>query len=63
MAMERYRNEELLALGFSSTMSCTGGTDNSAGNPSCVAAGGSNMFEIGSAHLARVLQLGTKFIF
>jgi len=28
-----------------------------------VAPGGSNMFEIGSAHLARVLQLGVKFIF
>lgn len=31
--------------------------------PSCVAHGGSNMFEIGLIHLARVLQLGTKFVF
>lgn len=31
--------------------------------PSCVAHGGSNMFEIDSTHLARVLQLGTKFVF
>ena len=30
--------------------------------PSCVAHGGFNMFEIGSTHLARVLQLATKFI-
>jgi hypothetical protein len=46
---------------FSITMSCTGGSNNSAGDPSCVTAGGTNMLEVGSAHLARALQLGSSF--
>jgi len=48
---------------YSGTMSCTGGANNSAGDPSCVTPGGANMFEMSSAHLARVLQIGGKFIF
>ena len=40
---------------------CYGGADNSAGDPSCL--GMSNFLHLGAAHLARVLQLGVKFIF
>jgi hypothetical protein len=54
--------------GYSGSMSCTGGPNNSAGDSSCLlssAQGGSgaNLFEMSSAHLARILQLGAKFIF
>jgi hypothetical protein len=49
--------------GYSGSMSCTGGANNSAGDPSCLGPGGANMFEVNWAHLARVLQLGAKFIF
>jgi hypothetical protein len=48
---------------FSGFMSCTGGANNSAGDLSCVTPGGANFLEIGSAHLARILQLGVKFVF
>jgi hypothetical protein len=43
-------------------VTCYGGTDNSAGDPSC---GGQNLalFRANSAHLARILQLGLKFVF
>jgi hypothetical protein len=44
-------------------MTCTGGANNSAGDPSCLGPGGANLFEINSAHLVRVVQLGAKFIF
>jgi len=54
--------------GFSGSMSCTGGANNSAGDPSCilpVTQGGAaaNLFEMSSAHLGRILQFGLKFIF
>ncbi len=53
--------------GFSGSMSCpnpgTGAATNSAGDPSCVGPGGANLFEINSAHLGRILQLGLKFLF
>ena len=49
--------------GFPYLMTCTGGPNNSAGNPSCLGPGGANLFEANSAHLARVVQLGAKFIF
>ena len=42
-------------------MSCYGGTNNSAGDPSCLQ--NSNFLRIGNAHPARVLQLGLKLIF
>jgi len=52
--------------GFSGSMSCPNpntAATNSAGDPSCITAGGSNLFEMNSAHLARVVQLAAKFIF
>ncbi len=49
--------------GFGAGMTCTGGANNSAGDPSCLGPGGANMFEINSAHLGRILQLGLKFLF
>jgi hypothetical protein len=49
--------------GFSSSMTCTGGANNSAGAPSCLEPGGANMFEMSWAHLARILQFSLKFIF
>jgi hypothetical protein len=54
--------------GFSGSMSCAGGANNSAGDPSCVLSSnqggaGANLFEMSSAHLGRILQLGLKFIF
>jgi hypothetical protein len=42
-------------------MSCYAGPRNSAGDPSCLAS--ANFLQIGSAHSARILQLGAKFIF
>ncbi len=44
-------------------MSCYGGANNSAGDPSCVGPGGADLLQIGGAHLSRILQLGAKFIF
>jgi Carboxypeptidase regulatory-like domain/TonB-dependent Receptor Plug Domain len=53
--------------GFSGSLSCpnpqTGAGSISAGDASCLGAGGSNLFEMNSAHLARVVQLAAKFIF
>ncbi|HET9307740.1 MAG TPA: hypothetical protein VFO46_17100 [Candidatus Sulfotelmatobacter sp.] len=49
--------------GFPSLMTCTGGANNSAGDPSCLGPGGADLFEINSTHLARVVQVGAKFIF
>ncbi|MFZ1158830.1 MAG: carboxypeptidase regulatory-like domain-containing protein [Candidatus Sulfotelmatobacter sp.] len=52
--------------GFSTGMTCPNpgsAATNSAGDPSCLGPGGANMFEINSAHLGRILQLGLKFIF
>ncbi len=40
---------------------CYGGSNNSAGDPSCLSS--SNFLHIGAAHPARILQLGMKFIF
>lgn len=42
------------------TMSCYGGSNNSAGDPSCA---GNPFLYLGAAHLSRILQLGAKFIF
>ncbi len=44
-------------------MSCYGGGNNSAGDPSCLGPGGANLLQIGGAHNARILQLGLKMIF
>jgi hypothetical protein len=41
-------------------ITCYGGSDNSAGDPSCE---GLPIFRAGSAHLARILQLALKFVF
>ncbi len=53
--------------GFSGSLSCpdpgSGATGISGGDPSCLSPGGANLFEINSAHLARVLQLSLKFLF
>jgi hypothetical protein len=54
--------------GFGGSMSCTGGSNNSAGDPSCVlpvsqGGVGANLFEINSAHLGRILQLSAKILF
>jgi len=51
--------------GYSSSMSCALGPNNSAGDPGCVSAdaAASNFLEVNGSHLARVLQLGAKFIF
>jgi len=48
--------------GFSGSMSCTGATL-SAGDPNCLGPGGADLFQINSAHIGRVLQLGAKFLF
>ena len=45
------------------SMTCTGGANNSAGDPSCLGAGGATFGEINTAHLARILQFSLKFIF
>jgi hypothetical protein len=53
--------------GFSGGLSCpdpgSGSTAISAGDKSCVAPGGANLFEVNSAHLGRILQLSLKFLF
>jgi hypothetical protein len=53
--------------GYSASMSCAGvgGPTVSAGDPACVSSNGaaSNFLEVNGSHLARVLQLGAKFIF
>jgi hypothetical protein len=53
--------------GYSNSMSCAGvgGPTATAGATECVSSdfNGSNFLEVNGAHLARVLQLGAKFIF
>jgi len=53
--------------GYSASMSCAGidNPSNTAGDISCISpdAAGSNFLEVNGSHLARVLQLGAKFIF
>jgi hypothetical protein len=49
--------------GGTASMTCTGGTNLSAGDSSCIGPGGSTFGEISSAHLARILQFSLKFIF
>jgi len=49
--------------GITNSMICTGGANNSAGDPSCIGPGGAPFGEINSAHLARILQFSLKFIF
>ncbi len=44
-------------------MSCYGGPNSSAGDPSCVGPGGANLLQIGGAHVGRIVQLGAKLIF
>jgi hypothetical protein len=46
---------------FSNSAGCYGGANNSAGDPSCLTT--SSFLQIGSAHNARILQLGMKYIF
>ena len=46
--------------GIHSGISCYGGTDNSAGDASCL---GSNFLHPSGAHNPRILQMGAKFIF
>jgi Carboxypeptidase regulatory-like domain len=62
-AFNVFNHPEWSGPGATAGMSCAGGPNNSAGDSSCVAPGGANLFEINSAHLARILQLGAKFIF
>lgn len=47
--------------GINNGLNCYGGPSNSAGDAQCIAA--SNFLHPSSAHRARVLQLGLKFIF
>jgi hypothetical protein len=49
--------------GGTASMTCTGGADLSAGDPSCIGPGNSTFGQISSAHLARILQFSLKFIF
>jgi len=49
--------------GLTNSMTCTGGTNNSAGNAACIGPGNAAFAQIGQAHLARVLQFSMKFIF
>jgi len=49
--------------GGTASMTCSGGANNSAGDSSCLGSGGSTFGQIGSAHLARILQFSLKFLF
>ncbi len=51
------------AGGITASMTCTGGANNSAGDPSCIGPGGATFGEINNAHLARILQFSLKFLF
>jgi hypothetical protein len=44
-------------------MTCTGGANNSAGDPSCLGPGGATFGQINNAHLARILQFSLKVLF
>jgi hypothetical protein len=49
--------------GSNDSVSCTGGSNNSAGDPSCIGPGSNTFGQIANAHLARVLQFSLKFLF
>jgi hypothetical protein len=49
--------------GLTNAMTCTGGSNNSAGDASCTGAGNAPFAQIGQAHLARILQFSLKFLF
>ena len=49
--------------GITNSMTCTGGSNNSAGDASCIGPGNAAFAQIGTAHLARVLQFSLKFLF
>ena len=49
--------------GLTNSMTCFGGSNNSAGDSSCVGPGNSTFSEINTAHLARILQFSLKFLF
>ena len=49
--------------GYPGSMSCANAPSNSAGDASCLGPGGADLFQINSAHLGRILQLGAKFLF
>src|ERR1700728_4102912 len=51
------------AGGITAGMTCTGGANNSAGDPSCIGPGNATFGEINNAHLARILQFSLKFLF
>jgi hypothetical protein len=51
------------AGGITESMTCTGGANNSAGDPSCLGPGASTFGQINTAHLARILQFSLKFLF
>jgi hypothetical protein len=51
------------AGGITASMTCTGGANNSAGDPSCIGPGNATFGEINNAHLARILQFSLKFLF
>ena len=44
-----------------SSFSCYGGANNSAGDPGCL--NSSSFLHVGATHPARILQLGMKFLF
>jgi hypothetical protein len=63
-AFNIFNHPEWSGPGATAGMSCTGGANNSAGDPSCLGSGGAgNLFEINSAHLGRIMQFGLKFLF
>jgi hypothetical protein len=49
--------------GSSNTLNCYGGTNNSAGDASCLNSGAATYLRPFAAHNPRILQLGAKFIF
>ena len=51
------------AGGITASMTCTGGANNSAGDPSCLGPGGATFGQINNAHLARILQFSLKVLF
>ena len=51
------------AGGLTNSMTCAGGSNNSAGDPTCIGPGNATFAQINTAHLARILQFSLKFIF
>jgi hypothetical protein len=49
--------------GFNGSMSCLPTGSINAGAPNCLGPGGADLFQVNSAHIGRVLQLGAKFLF